>query len=182
VALELGGKSPNIILEDAELEPAIRDAWQSVPELWADVQRPHRMSYRGHAWRGGAVAAAVAEYFNAGDPFEAARHSGTVSEAQRQLVATTSRRAATGRKAPDRGRRAPEGTRAGTSSSHRLLRVTPEMTIAQRRSSDPCCLMPYEDEDDGCGSPISIYGLAGGLSGQGSGHAKRVPCASHRTG
>ena len=90
VAVELGGKSPNIILDDADLEKAVVNGIAEVlPELRADVlgadahARPPREARAGRAdrRRGGLADASSASPFD-----EATQLGPLVSEVQRERV------------------------------------------------------------------------------------------------
>src|SRR5919197_3725104 len=89
VALELGGKSPNVILDDADLETAVTDgvakcflnSGQTCSALTRMLVPRERLE---EAER---IAAAVAEQYRSGDPFEPETRLGPlVSETQRERV------------------------------------------------------------------------------------------------
>ena len=117
VALELGGKSPNIILEDAELEPAIKDGvakcFLNSGQTCSALTR--MLVPRARLAEAEQIAAAVAEFFKPGDPFDdghdarAARLRGP-AQARARLHPEGQRG---GREARDRRRRAARGPRAG---------------------------------------------------------------------
>ena len=126
VALELGGKSANVILDDADLERAVTDGVGALlPELRPDLQRadpdarPARAARRGRADRRRGRRA-----LHAGDPFDAATKLGPlVSERQRERV---------------RGY-IEQGDRRGGAPADRWRRVArrarPRVTSCARRSS-----------------------------------------------
>jgi acyl-CoA reductase-like NAD-dependent aldehyde dehydrogenase len=181
VALELGGKSPNIILEDADLEPAIKDGvakcFLNSGQTCSALTR--MLVPRSRLAEAEQIAAAVAEYFKPGDPFEPGTTLGPlVSEGQRELVRGYIHKGTEeGAKLLTGGAEAPEGLEHGYFVQPTVFsEVTPEMTIAQEEIFGPVLvLMPYEDEDDAVRiANDSIYGLAGGVWSGDKEHAKRV--------
>jgi aldehyde dehydrogenase (NAD+) len=181
VALELGGKSPNIILEDADLQQAITDgvakcflnSGQTCSALTRMLVPKSRLAEAEQ------IAAAVAEHFKPGDPFEPATTLGPlVSDGQRELVREyIDKGSSEGAKLITGGSEAPEGLDQGYFVKPTVFSdVTPEMTIAQEEIFGPVLvLMPYEDEEDAVRiANDSIYGLAGGVWSADQEHAKRV--------
>jgi acyl-CoA reductase-like NAD-dependent aldehyde dehydrogenase len=181
VALELGGKSPNIILEDADLQQAITDgvakcflnSGQTCSALTRMLVPKSRLAEAEQ------IAAAVAEHFKPGDPFEPATTLGPlVSDGQRELVREYIDKGSNeGAKLITGGSEAPEGLDQGYFVKPTVFSdVTPEMTIAQEEIFGPVLvLMPYEDEEDAVRiANDSIYGLAGGVWSADQEHAKRV--------
>ena len=88
VALELGGKSPNVILDDADLERAVVDGVSALSELRSDVQRADAPA---RPRRGCPVvepiAVAAAEAAHVGNPLDSdARLGPLVSAVQRERV------------------------------------------------------------------------------------------------
>ena len=89
VALELGGKSANIVLEDADLEQAvtagIEDGFRNAGQVCAGLTRV--LVHRNRVSEAEEIAAAKAKSYVLGDPFDAATTLGPVaSEAQRDRV------------------------------------------------------------------------------------------------
>ena len=89
VALELGGKSANIVLEDADLEQAvtagIEDGFRNAGQVCAGLTRV--LVHRNRVSEAEEIAAAEAKSYVLGDPFDAATTLGPVaSEAQRDRV------------------------------------------------------------------------------------------------
>jgi acyl-CoA reductase-like NAD-dependent aldehyde dehydrogenase len=181
VALELGGKSPNIILEDAELEPAIKDGvakcFLNSGQTCSALTR--MLVPRARLAEAEQIAAAVAEFFKPGDPFADGTMLGPlVSEEQRKLVRDYIRKGSDeGAKLVTGGVEPPEGLEEGYFVAPTVFsEVTSEMTIAQEEIFGPVLvLMPYDDEEDAIRiANDSIYGLAGGVWSGDQEHAKKV--------
>ena len=184
VALELGGKSPNVILDDADLQKAVVDGIAEVlPELRADVQRAD-----AHARAPRAAAGRRADRQGHRRGLEGRRpvRGGLEPRAAglRDPARPGARLHREGRRgrgqARHRRRRAPRGP------GPRLLRgptvfceVTPDMTIAQEEIFGPVlAIMPYEDEDDAIRiANDTEYGLAGGVW---SGDEERAKAVARR--
>ena len=100
VALELGGKSANVILDDADLAAGRRRRRRQVlPQLGPDLQRadPHAGAARASSAEAEAIAAAAAEQFTLGDPFddETSARPARLRRRSASACAATSRRAST---------------------------------------------------------------------------------------
>jgi aldehyde dehydrogenase (NAD+) len=181
VSLELGGKSPNVILEDAALEQAIADSISKcLLNSGQTCSALTRMLVpRSRLPEAEQIAAAVAEKFTPGDPFSPQTRLGPlVSEQQRERVRSYIRKGMDeGAKLLTGGEEPPEGLERGYFVSATVFsEVTPEMTIAQEEIFGPVLvLMPYEDEDDAVRiANATDYGLAGGVWSGDEEHAKRV--------
>jgi acyl-CoA reductase-like NAD-dependent aldehyde dehydrogenase len=170
VAMELGGKSPNVILEDADLGRAVPDGVAKcflnsgqtcsaltrmlVPrEMLADAEQ---------------LAAQTAESFTPGDPFEDSTRLGPlVSDVQRERVrGYIGKGEAEGAKLLTGGAAPPEGLDRGYFVRPTVFsEVTPEMTIAQEEIFGPVLVVePYDGEDDAVRiANDTVYGLAGGV-------------------
>ena len=110
VALELGGKSPNVILDDADLrEGRHRRRREVLPELGPDLQRADADAgaARAGSRRPSAIAAAVADAYTVGDPFdgEHAPRAARVRRAARARARLHPQGRRGGRQARDRRRR-----------------------------------------------------------------------------
>ena len=156
VALELGGKSANVILDDADLDKAVADGvGRLLPQLRPDLHRahPHARAARAASTRPSAIAAAAAEAFTLGDPFDERRPA----SARWSRPPSATGCAATSRRASTRAPRsspaapsAPEGLDTGYFVQPTVFAdVTRDMTIAQEEIFGPVLsIMPYDDEDE----------------------------------
>jgi acyl-CoA reductase-like NAD-dependent aldehyde dehydrogenase len=179
VALELGGKSPNIILDDADLQRAVTDgvmkAYANSGQTCSALTR--MLVPRAKLAEAEKIAVTAAEAFTVGDPFDQATRLGPlVSETQLKRV----------RGYIDTGVK--EGAKLLTGGSDApnakgyfvkptvFSEVTNDMTIAQEEIFGPVLSMiPYDGEEDAIRiANDTIYGLAGGVWSGDAEHAKRV--------
>jgi acyl-CoA reductase-like NAD-dependent aldehyde dehydrogenase len=181
VALELGGKSPNVILDDAPLHDAIVDGvskcFLNSGQTCSALTR--MLVPRAHLAEAEQIAAAVAEQFTPGDPFAETSVLGPlVSGVQRDRVRGYIRQGQQeGAKLLTGGEQPPEGLERGYYVAPTVFsEVTPEMTIAREEIFGPVLvLMPYDDEDDAVRiANATDYGLAGGVWSGDEERAKRV--------
>jgi acyl-CoA reductase-like NAD-dependent aldehyde dehydrogenase len=181
VALELGGKSPNVILDDADLMRAVPDgigkcflnSGQTCSALTRMLVPRERLPEVE------AIAAATLEHFPVGDPLQPGSALGPlVSEAQRERVRGYIRRGVEeGARLVAGGEDPPYGAESGYFVQPTVFSdVTPEMTIAQEEIFGPVlAIMPYDDEDDAVRiANETVYGLAGGVWSGDSDRAQRV--------
>jgi acyl-CoA reductase-like NAD-dependent aldehyde dehydrogenase len=172
VALELGGKSPNVILDDADLPAAVA---AGVAACFANAGQTcsaltRMLVPRGRVNEVEGLARKEAEHYVVGDPFdEGVRIGPLVSDIQRERVRGYIRQGiAEGAKLISGGAEPPLGLDKGFYVQPTVFSdVTPAMTIAREEIFGPVLvIMPYDDEDDAVRiANDSIYGLSGGVSG-----------------
>ncbi len=170
VAMELGGKSPNLILDDADLARAVPDGvakcFLNSGQTCSALTR--MLVPRDKLAEAEQIAAATAEAFTPGDPFaDSTRLGPLVSNIQRQRVRDyIVKGEGEGAKLVTGGAEAPEGLDKGYFVRPTVFsEVTPEMTIAQEEIFGPVlAIQPYDGEDEGVRiANDSAYGLAGGV-------------------
>jgi acyl-CoA reductase-like NAD-dependent aldehyde dehydrogenase len=181
VALELGGKSPNVILDDADLLKAVPDGlgkcFLNSGQTCSALTR--MLVPRARLEEVEQIAAATLPHLSVGDPLEPGHTMGPlVSEAQRERVRDYIRKGREeGAKLVAGGEEPPSGAEQGYFVQPTIFsEVTPEMTIAQEEIFGPVLvLMPYEDEEDAVRlANDTIYGLAGGVWSGDEDRARRV--------
>ena len=170
VAMELGGKSPNVILDDADLEKAVPDgvakcflnSGQTCSALTRMLVPRQRLAEAED------LARAAAETFTPGDPFESSTRLGPlVSDVQRERVRGYIQKGVDeGARLISGGAEPPEGLEHGFFVRPTVFsEVEAEMTIGQEEIFGPVlAIQPYEGEDDAIRIANSTpYGLAGGV-------------------
>jgi acyl-CoA reductase-like NAD-dependent aldehyde dehydrogenase len=170
VAMELGGKSPNLILDDADLAKAVPDgvakcflnSGQTCSALTRMLVPRQRLAEVEE------LAQAAAETFTPGDPFDSGTRLGPlVSEVQRERVrGYIEKGIEEGARLITGGAEPPEGLGRGYFVRPTVFsEVTPEMTIGQEEIFGPVLVIqPYEGEDDAIRIANSTpYGLSGGV-------------------
>jgi acyl-CoA reductase-like NAD-dependent aldehyde dehydrogenase len=170
VALELGGKSANVILDDADLQQAVGYGVANCYLNSGQTCSAHtRMLVpREKLAEAEAVAQAAAEKAKPGDPFEDGTRLGPlVSEAQRERVrGYIEKGEEEGAKLVTGGVEPPEGLQSGYFVRPTVFsEVKPDMTIAQEEIFGPVLsIIPYDSEDEAAEIANStIYGLDGGV-------------------
>jgi len=182
VALELGGKSPNVILDDADLARAVPDgvgkAFLNSGQTCSALTR--MLVPRARLAEAEQIAAATAEAFACADPFgERSGIGPLVSAAQRERVRGYIRTGVEeGARLVTGGEEPPEDlpTEGFYVRPTVFSDVTPEMTIAREEIFGPVlALIPYDDEDDAVRiANDTIYGLAAGVWSGDQARAERV--------
>jgi aldehyde dehydrogenase (NAD+) len=172
VAQELGGKSANIILDDADFESVIsRDMAGMCTNSGQSCNAPTRMLVPAARMdEAAAIAAAAAAAVTVGDPREKTSRIGPVVSATQysRIQQLIEKGIGEGAKLEVGGPGKPEGLETGyyvrpTVFSH----VTNDMTIAQQEIFGPVLVMiGYEDDDDAVRiANDTVYGLSGYISG-----------------
>jgi acyl-CoA reductase-like NAD-dependent aldehyde dehydrogenase len=170
VAMELGGKSPNVLLEDADFARAVPDgvgkcflnSGQTCSALTRMLVPRERLAEVEE------LASAAAAGFTPGDPLDPGTRLGPlVSANQRERVrGFIAKGEAEGAKLLTGGAEPPEGLDRGYFVRPTVFsEVTPEMTIAREEIFGPVLvIMPFDDEDDAVRiANATEYGLAGGV-------------------
>jgi aldehyde dehydrogenase (NAD+) len=170
VSLELGGKSANVILDDADLKAAVSYGVANCYLNSGQTCSAHtRMLVpRAKLAEVEAIAKAAAEKAQPGDPFEKGTRIGPlVSDAQRQRVREYIEKGEEeGAKLLTGGAEAPAGLEKGYFVRPTVFsEVKPDMTIAQEEIFGPVLsILPYDDEDEAAEiANGTIYGLDGGV-------------------
>jgi aldehyde dehydrogenase (NAD+)/betaine-aldehyde dehydrogenase len=181
VALELGGKSPNVVLDDADLETAVTDGvakcYLNSGQTCSALTR--MLVPRAKLAEAERIAAAVAEGTKVGDPFEEDTRLGPlVSDTQRERVRGYIQKGIDeGAKLVTGGTEPPEGLDRGYFVRPTVFsEVKSDMTIAQEEIFGPVlAIIPYDDEEDAVKiANDSVYGLAGGVWSGDEERAKRI--------
>ena len=181
VALELGGKSANIILDDADLEKAIpaglNDCYLNSGQTCSALTR--LLVPRARYEEAVEIAKAAAERFTVGDPFSDKTKLGPlVSATQRERVRGYIRKGvAEGARLVTGGPEAPQGLEHGYYVKPTVFAdVRNDMSIAQEEIFGPVlAIIPYEDEEDAVRiANDTIYGLAGAVWSSNPERAKAV--------
>lgn len=181
VAQELGGKSPNVILDDADFESIVaRDTFGVCVNSGQSCNAPTRMLVpESRLDEAAAIAKAAAEKIKVGDPGEKETRMGPlVSKLQFDKVQGLIQKGMDeGAKLETGGVGRPEGFQRGyyvkpTVFSH----VSNDMTIAREEIFGPVLvLIPYKDEDDAVRiANDTPYGLSAYVSSGDLEHAKKV--------
>jgi len=181
VALELGGKSANVILADADLATAVPDGvgkcYLNSGQTCSALTR--MLVPRDKLAEVEALARTAAESFTPGDPFDGATRLGPlVSAAQRDRVRNyIDKGIGEGATLITGGVESPEGLDTGFFVSPTVFSdVTRDMTIAREEIFGPVLvIMPYDSEEEAVEiANDTDYGLAGGVWAGDAEHAKAV--------
>jgi acyl-CoA reductase-like NAD-dependent aldehyde dehydrogenase len=170
VSLELGGKSPNIICEDADLETAIPSGvfacYLNSGQTCSALTR--MLVPRAKLAEAEKLAAATAETFTPGDPFKEGTVLGPlVSKVQQDRVRSyINKGIEEGAKLVTGGPEAPEGLEKGYFVRPTVFsNVTNDMTIAREEIFGPVLsIIPYDTEEEAIEMANDTpYGLGGGV-------------------
>ena len=181
VALELGGKSANVILEDADLQSAVPagvaacyiNSGQTCSALTRMLVPRSRLAEVED------LVVQTAETYTPGDPFDADSRLGPlVSAVQRDRVRGYIRKGIEeGARLLTGGEEPPEGLEKGYFVRPTVFSdVRPDMTIAQEEIFGPVLsIIPYDTEDEAVEiANDTVYGLAGGVWAGEKAHAEAV--------
>ncbi|HUI03965.1 MAG TPA: aldehyde dehydrogenase family protein [Acidimicrobiales bacterium] len=181
VALELGGKSPNVILEDADLASAVPagvaacylNSGQTCSALTRMLVPRSRLAEAEE------LAVQTAETFTPGDPFDAETRLGPlVSATQLERVRGYIKKGVDeGATLLTGGAESPEGLDKGYFVRPTVFsNVTRDMTIAQEEIFGPVLsIIPFDTEEEAVEiANDTVYGLAGGVWAGDKAHAEAV--------
>ncbi len=181
VTQELGGKSANIILDDADFQAAVGGGMQGcVLNSGQSCNAPTRMLVpRARLAEAVAIAKAAAEQVKVGDPFADGVTMGPVaSEAQFDKIQRLIRKGMEeGAELVTGGPGRPEGLAKGYYVRPTVFaNVTNDMTIAREEIFGPVLsIIPYDGEDDAVRiANDTAYGLSGYVSSSDIERARRV--------
>jgi aldehyde dehydrogenase (NAD+) len=182
VALELGGKSASVVLDDADLAAAVKgtvngcylNSGQTCTALTRMLVPQSKYEEAAK------LAAETAKGFTVGDPMsETTRLGPLTSQAQLERVRGYIRKGIQeGAELLAGGDEAPEGVPAGGYYVRPTVfgKVRNDMTIAQEEIFGPVLsIIPYKDEDDAVRiANDTVYGLAGAVWSKDEARAQRV--------
>ena len=180
VALELGGKSPNVLLDDADFESAVAagvgaayaNSGQTCSALTRMIVPRSRLAEVEQ------LARETAESYTVGDPFaDGTRLGPLISSVQRDRVRGYIEKGIDeGAELVTGGPDAPDGLDTGYFVKPTVFsNVTRDMTIAQEEIFGPVLsIIPYDTEEEAIEiANDTVYGLAAGVSGSDE-RARRV--------
>ena len=179
VAQELGGKSPNIVLDDADLDAAVtRGVVGMMNNSGQSCNAPSRMLVPAAKMAAAkTIAAAAAEGVTVGPPDGNAKIGPVVSETQwHKIQALIQKGIDEGATLVAGGPGKPEGLETGYYVKPTVFAdVTNDMTIAREEIFGPVLTMlPYADEDEAVRvGNDTVYGLAAYVQGEPE-HARAV--------
>ena len=181
VALELGGKSASVILEDADLAAAVKGTIGACYLNSGQTCSAHtRMLVPESRYdEAKQLAAAAAQSYTPGDAFsDTARLGPLVSATQRERVRNyINKGIEEGAELVCGGAEAPDGLPKGYFVKPTVLgRVKPDSTVAQEEIFGPVLsIITYKDEEEAVRiANDSLYGLAGGVWAGSEEHALKV--------
>jgi aldehyde dehydrogenase (NAD+) len=180
VLQELGGKSPNIILADADLQAAVTGGVNGVMQNSGQSCRaPTRMlAPKSLMPQVVAIAKEVAEAWTVGDPTGNSRMGPVVSKAQwEKIQALIGKGEQEGARLVTGGQGRPDGLAAGYYVRPTVFAdVTNDMTIAREEIFGPVlAIIGYDDEDQAVAiANDTDYGLGGYVQSTDIAHARQV--------
>ncbi len=181
VAQELGGKSPNVILDDASLpEVVARDTFGVCMNTGQSCNAPTRMLVpMSRMEEAAAIAKATAEQIKVGDPSDESTQIGPlVSATQFEKVQNLIQKGIDeGAKLETGGVGRPDGLNRGYFVRPTIFsNVSNDMTIAQEEIFGPVLsLIGYKDEEDAVRiANDTVYGLSAYVSSGNLEHAAKV--------
>jgi aldehyde dehydrogenase (NAD+) len=172
VALELGGKSPNVILDDADFATAVADgvgaAYLNSGQTCSALTR--MLVPRDRLAEVEEIARTTAESFTVGDPFaDDTRLGPLISATQLERVRGYIKKGvAEGATLITGGADAPEGLTTGYFVRPTVFsNVSPDMTIAREEIFGPVLsIIPYDTEEEAVAiANDTVYGLAAAVWG-----------------
>jgi len=181
IAVELGGKSPNVILEDADLPRAVasgvQDAYLNSGQTCSALTR--MIVPRSKLAEVEELARQNAATYTPGDPFADGTRLGPLANATQleRVRGYIKKGLDEGAKLVTGGDDLPDGIDKGYFVKPTIFsEVKPDMTIAQEEIFGPVLsIIPYEDEDDAVRiANDTIYGLSGGVWSGDPEHALKV--------
>jgi aldehyde dehydrogenase (NAD+) len=181
VALELGGKSANVILSGADLDKAVPDGvnkcYMNSGQTCSALTR--MLVPRDKLAEVEALATEAAEGWTAGDPFDKSTRLGPlISAVQRDRVRGYIQRGEEeGARLLTGGAETPDGLDHGFFVRPTVFSdVTRDMTIAREEIFGPVLsIIPYDTEEEAIDiANDTDYGLAGGVWAEDADHANRV--------
>ncbi len=173
VALELGGKSANVLLDDLDADAFAKAVSDGVQKAFLNSGQTcsaltRMLVPRDRLEEAEQIAAKTVAGVKVGDPFAEGVHLGPLaSAAQRDRVQGYIQKGVDeGAKVVTGGTGAPEGLDTGYYVRPTVFSdVRPDMTIAQEEIFGPVLsILPYDDEDDAVAIANGVvYGLSGGV-------------------
>ena len=181
VAQELGGKSANIVLDDADLQKAVVGGVMNMfSNSGQSCNAPSRMFVpRAKQEQAMAIAKATAEKVKVGDPFAEGTTMGpVVSEVQfNKIQALIQKGIDEGATVVTGGVGRPEGLNRGYFVRPTVFaNVTNDMTIAREEIFGPVlAMLPYDSEEEAIAQANdTVYGLSGYVQSGSLEHARKV--------
>ena len=188
VAQELGGKSANIVLDDADLKKAVVGGVMNMfSNTGQSCNAPSRMFVpRAKQDEAAAIAKATAEKVKVGDPFAEGTTMGpVVNETQfNKIQGLIQKGIDEGARLVCGGTGRPEGLNRGYFVRPTIFAdVTNDMTIAREEIFGPVlAMLPYDSEEEAIRQANdTVYGLSGYVQSGSLEHARKV-AARLRTG